>query len=165
MAARRGTTSPRVEVLTRAGIFAERTPKRIRSAIARARRRRQAARQPVHRRLARVSEGDAQRRACACASFCRKRIATQPLNLPNAGSVFRNPPGDHCGKAHRKLRTQGLRHWRRARVGEARELHRQSGRRREGADIEALIEHVRTVVRERTGVDLEPEVQVIGAYA
>jgi hypothetical protein len=30
------------------------------------------------------------------------------------------------------------------------------------ADIEAIIEHVRAVVRERTGVDLEPEVQVIG---
>src|SRR4030095_2967067 len=26
----------------------------------------------------------------------RRRIATQPLNLPNAGSVFRNPPGDHA---------------------------------------------------------------------
>ena len=27
-----------------------------------------------------------------------KRIATQPLNLPNAGSVFRNPPGDHAAR-------------------------------------------------------------------
>ena len=33
------------------------------------------------------------------------------------------------------------------------------------ADIEAIIAHVRAVVRERTGVDLEPEVQVIGESA
>ena len=30
------------------------------------------------------------------------------------------------------------------------------------ADIEAIIAHVRAVVRERTGIDLEPEVQVMG---
>ena len=27
-----------------------------------------------------------------------RRIATQPLELPNAGSVFRNPPGDHAAR-------------------------------------------------------------------
>src|SRR5436190_4046167 len=27
-----------------------------------------------------------------------RRIATQPLNLPNAGSVFRNPAGDHAAR-------------------------------------------------------------------
>ena len=30
------------------------------------------------------------------------------------------------------------------------------------ADIEAIIAHIRVVVRERTGIDLEPEVQVMG---
>ena len=29
---------------------------------------------------------------------CVKRVATQPLNQPNAGSVFRNPPGDHAAR-------------------------------------------------------------------
>src|SRR5437763_289545 len=27
-----------------------------------------------------------------------RRIATQPLNVPNAGSVFRNPPHDHAAR-------------------------------------------------------------------
>ncbi|MBI3223376.1 MAG: FAD-binding protein [Nitrosomonadales bacterium] len=27
-----------------------------------------------------------------------KRIASQPLHMPNAGSVFRNPPGDHAAR-------------------------------------------------------------------
>ena len=29
---------------------------------------------------------------------CEKRIASQPLELPSAGSVFRNPPGDYAGR-------------------------------------------------------------------
>ncbi len=29
---------------------------------------------------------------------CEKRIASQPLNLPSAGSVFRNPDGDYAGR-------------------------------------------------------------------
>jgi len=33
------------------------------------------------------------------------------------------------------------------------------------ADIEAIIAHVRAVVRERAGIDLEPEVQVMGVEA
>ena len=36
------------------------------------------------------------------------------------------------------------------------------GRDARAADIEALIGHVRRVVRERTGVDLEPEVRIVG---
>ena len=28
----------------------------------------------------------------------QKRVASQPLNQPNAGSVFRNPPGDHAAR-------------------------------------------------------------------
>jgi UDP-N-acetylmuramate dehydrogenase len=30
--------------------------------------------------------------------FLARRIATQPLSKPNAGSVFRNPPGDHAAR-------------------------------------------------------------------
>ena len=40
----------------------------------------------------------ARARARASRSCSRKRIATQPLDLPNAGSVFRNPPGDHAAR-------------------------------------------------------------------
>jgi len=92
----------------------------------------------------------------------RRRIATQPLDLPNAGSVFRNPPGDH---AARLIESCGLKGYA---VGEARvsEKHANFIVNPQGAaraaDIEAIIAHVRDTVRERTGVELEPEVQVIG---
>ncbi len=91
-----------------------------------------------------------------------QRIATQPLALPNAGSVFRNPEGDH---AARLIESCGLKGYA---IGGARvsEKHANFIVNAEGhataADVEALIGHVRTVVRRETGIDLEPEVRIIG---
>ena len=91
-----------------------------------------------------------------------QRIATQPLGLPNAGSVFRNPQGDH---AARLIESCGLKGHT---IGGARvsEKHANFIVNAEGlataADVEALIGHVRSVVRRETGVDLEPEVRIIG---
>ena len=44
-------------------------------------------------------------------ALLEQRVATQPLSQPNAGSVFRNPPGRPCGAAHRVVRAQGLHAW------------------------------------------------------
>ncbi|HEX4524144.1 MAG TPA: UDP-N-acetylmuramate dehydrogenase [Casimicrobiaceae bacterium] len=91
-----------------------------------------------------------------------QRIATQPLGLPNAGSVFRNPAGDH---AARLIESCGLKGFA---IGGARvsEKHANFIVNEEGlataADVEALIGHVRTVVRDQAGIDLEPEVRIIG---
>jgi UDP-N-acetylmuramate dehydrogenase len=92
----------------------------------------------------------------------RRRIATQPLDLPNAGSVFRNPPGDH---AARLIESCGLKGYA---VGGARVSEKHANfivnpeGRAKAADIEAIIAHVRATVLAATGVDLEPEVRVIG---
>src|SRR4029453_9253858 len=91
-----------------------------------------------------------------------RRIATQPLGLPNAGSVFRNPGGDH---AARLIEACGLKG---SAIGGARVSEKHANfivnpeGRASAADIEALIAHVRAVVRQRTGVDLVPEVLVVG---
>ncbi|HEX4883025.1 MAG TPA: hypothetical protein VFX05_02725 [Casimicrobiaceae bacterium] len=91
-----------------------------------------------------------------------RRIATQPLQLPNAGSVFRNPPGDF---AARLIEAAGLKG---CAIGGAQVSERHANfivnpaRMARAADIEALIAHVRAVVRERTGVELEPEVRIVG---
>ena len=91
-----------------------------------------------------------------------RRIATQPLSLPNAGSVFRNPPGDH---AARLIEACGLKGHA---IGGARVSERHAnfivnpGGRAKAADIEALIGFVRDTVGAWTGVDLEPEVRIIG---
>jgi UDP-N-acetylenolpyruvoylglucosamine reductase len=108
------------------------------------------------------AQGDSRAARARIAELLRRRIATQPLNLPNAGSVFRNPAGDH---AARLIESCGLKGYA---VGEARVSEKHANfivnpqGRAKAADIESIIAHVRAVVRAQTGVDLEPEVQVLG---
>ena len=90
------------------------------------------------------------------------RLATQPLELPNAGSVFRNPPGDH---AARLIEAAGLkgRDIGGARISEkhANFIVNPKGRAR-ASDIEALIELARDTVQRRFAIDLVPEVRIVG---
>ena len=155
-----------VEVLTRAGIFTERTPEAYTIGYRSVRRADGAMRDGIFTAAwLDFPEGDAHAARVRIAELLRKRLATQPLNLPNAGSVFRNPPGDH---AARLIESCGLKGYTigRARVSEkhANFIVNPEGMAR-AADIEAIIEHVHAVVRERTGIELEPEVQVMGDAA
>jgi UDP-N-acetylmuramate dehydrogenase len=93
-----------------------------------------------------------------------QRRATQPLADQNAGSVFRNPPGDHAG---RLIDVAGLKGHR---LGSARvsTLHAnfivtERGRAR-AADVRALGDHVRAVVAERFGLQLEYEIEFVGDW-
>lgn len=107
--------------------------------------------------------GDTARARACITELLKRRVASQPLNLPNAGSVFRNPPGDH---AARLIEAAGLKGFA---IGGARisEKHanfivnpRGAG---SAADIERLIAHARAEVSTRFGVDLQPEVRIVGA--
>jgi len=94
-----------------------------------------------------------------------RRIASQPLALPNAGSVFRNPQGDHAARLIESCGLKGLERGG-ARVSEkhANFIVNPAGAAR-AADIEWLIATVRETVRARTGVDLIPEVRIVGEAA
>jgi UDP-N-acetylmuramate dehydrogenase len=156
----------RVEVLTRAGSFVERLPSAYAIGYRSVRRVDAGAADAVFvAAWFAFPKGDGRAARDRIAELLRRRIATQPLNLPNAGSVFRNPPGDH---AARLIESCGLKGYAAggARVSEkhANFIVNPEGRAR-AADIEAIIAHVRATVREKTGVDLEPEVQVIGERA
>lgn len=90
-----------------------------------------------------------------------KRKASQPVGKPSAGSTFRNPPDDH---AARLIEAAGLKGHR---VGgahvstqHANFIITEDGAR--AADVEALIAHIQRVVKEKAGVDLQPEVRVVG---
>jgi UDP-N-acetylmuramate dehydrogenase len=93
-----------------------------------------------------------------------RRGATQPTGLPSCGSVFRNPPGDH---AARLIETAGLKG---LRIGGAcvSEKHANFiinlGEAR-AADIESLIRYVQSEVAARHGVELVPEVRILGEPA
>lgn len=93
-----------------------------------------------------------------------RRARTQPLDVPSCGSVFKNPPGDFAG---RLIEAAGLKG---KRVGgaEISEVHANFIVNRGGAtarDVLALIDAAREGVRERTGIELEPEVRIVGREA
>ena len=110
----------------------------------------------------RLKPGDGDTSRGIMKELLARRIATQPLSLPNAGSVFRNPPGDH---AARLIESCGLKGFA---IGNARvsEKHANFIVNPDGAaksaDIEALIAHVRETVKAQTGVALEQEVRIVG---
>ncbi|MCB5190469.1 UDP-N-acetylmuramate dehydrogenase [Methylobacillus arboreus] len=111
----------------------------------------------------RLAAGDASEAEAKIKQLLARRLATQPLNLPNAGSVFRNPPGDH---AARLIETSGLKGFSigGAQVSEkhANFIVNQGGAT--AADIEQLILHVQAVVKEKQGVALQAEVRIIGEH-
>jgi UDP-N-acetylmuramate dehydrogenase len=92
------------------------------------------------------------------------RRATQPIDQPSCGSVFRNPPGDHAG---RLIEAAGLKG---ARVGAAEisPVHANFIVTRSPAratDVLALVERARAEVARRFGVELELEVRLLGEPA
>jgi UDP-N-acetylmuramate dehydrogenase len=79
----------------------------------------------------------------------------------NAGSVFTNPEGDSAG---RLIEAAGLKGFRfgTAQVSEKHANFIQADKGGRADDVRALMEHVRTVVRDHSGVDLQTEVRLLG---
>jgi UDP-N-acetylmuramate dehydrogenase len=92
-----------------------------------------------------------------------RRKRTQPLQLPNAGSCFRNPPGD---KAGRLIEAAGAKGWREG-DAEVSELHANfivNHGAATASDVARLLARVRREVAERFGVELELEVHFVGVF-
>lgn len=109
----------------------------------------------------RLKDGDDAASRKKIKELLAKRANSQPLNLPNAGSVFRNPPGDH---AARLIESCGLKDFR---IGGAMVSSKHANfivntGTATAADIEAVIVAVRRIVKEQTGVELVQEVRIIG---
>jgi UDP-N-acetylmuramate dehydrogenase len=90
-----------------------------------------------------------------------RRKATQPIGEWSCGSVFTNPPGDHAARLIDSLGLKGFR------IGGARvsEMHANfivNDGTASAADIEQLIEHVRSTVERERGVKLSTEVRIVG---
>ena len=113
----------------------------------------------------RLQPGDGEASRARIKEFLARRIATQPLQLPNAGSVFRNPPGDHAARLIESCGLKGLQRGG-ARVSEkhANFIVNPDGAA-SAADIEWLILEVKKTVLEKTGVELIPEVRIVGERA
>ncbi|HXG29235.1 MAG TPA: UDP-N-acetylenolpyruvoylglucosamine reductase, partial [Nevskiales bacterium] len=90
-----------------------------------------------------------------------QRREKQPIGQPSCGSVFRNPPGDH---AARLIEAAGLKG---RRIGDAVVSIKHAnfilnGGEARADDIEDLVHQVQAEVRRLHGIELEPEVRIVG---
>ena len=93
-----------------------------------------------------------------------RRKASQPIGEWSCGSVFTNPPGDH---AARLIETAGLKGFR---IGDASVSEKHANfiinhGQATAADLERLIQHVQAAVAKTHGVQLHPEVRIVGEAA
>jgi UDP-N-acetylmuramate dehydrogenase len=93
----------------------------------------------------------------------RWRQAHQPIGLPSAGSVFRNPPGDSAGRLIEAAGLKGLR------VGGAVVSDKHANfivndQKGSAADVRTLAERVQAEVAARVGVELQFEIEFVGDW-
>jgi UDP-N-acetylmuramate dehydrogenase len=93
--------------------------------------------------------------------YLRYRRDTQPLAMPSAGCVFKNPPNDSAGRLIEEANLKGVR------VGGAEVSMKHANfmvnrGRASAADVTALIRKVRSAIRRQAGVHLELELKIVG---
>jgi UDP-N-acetylmuramate dehydrogenase len=115
-------------------------------------------------KVRRGTEAELRVEARAATEDLDARRLKQPLHQPNSGSVFVNPQGDHAG---RLIEAAGLK-------GEKRGAAMISDRHANfivnlgnarASEVVELIALARKTVREKFGVQLQPEVRLVGTFA
>lgn len=94
-------------------------------------------------------------------TLIEQRNHSQPTGTANCGSVFRNPPGSHAGRLIEECGLKGHQ------LGGAAVSVKHANfiineQNASSNDIEALILHVQSTVETQTGIQLIPEVCIIG---
>ena len=108
-----------------------------------------------------LESGDSEQSLAKIKECLNKRGETQPIQQPNAGSVFKNPPNDFSARLIESCGLKGFC------IGGAciSEKHAnfivKTGNA-SAADIEALIAHAANTVEKQQGVKLQREVRIIG---
>ena len=95
------------------------------------------------------------------ADYLKRRKVTQPLDYPSAGSVFRNPPNEYAGRLIEQTGLKGKK------IGGAMISPKHANYIVNTGDATAedvlrLMEMVKEKVREAKGIELEPEIKVVG---
>ena len=111
-----------------------------------------------------LEKGDEDTIRTAMREFNARRREKQPVTLPSCGSTFKRPEGHFAGTLIDQCGLKGLR------VGGASVSTLHAGflvndAQGTAADYLALIAQVQRIVLEKTGVQLEPEVRIIGEDA
>ncbi len=111
-----------------------------------------------------LEKGDEDTIRTAMREFNARRREKQPVTLPSCGSTFKRPEGHFAGTLIDQCGLKGLR------VGGASVSTLHAGflvndQQGTAADYLALMAEVQRIVWEKTGVQLEPEVRIIGEDA
>ncbi len=90
----------------------------------------------------------------------KRRLLSQPLNYPSAGSVFRNPPNDYAGRLIEELGLKGYQ------IGDAKVSCKHANfiiniNHASGTEIKELIETIKAKVFEKYKIDLIVEQEFI----
>jgi UDP-N-acetylmuramate dehydrogenase len=107
--------------------------------------------------------GDGEEAKQLMAKLTRERSETQPIKTKNCGSVFKNPPGDSAGRLVQAAGLKGTREG----AAVVSTLHGNFIVNEGGAtaaDVRRLIERVMAEVKRRFGIQLEPEVEMVGLW-
>jgi UDP-N-acetylmuramate dehydrogenase len=93
----------------------------------------------------------------------RRRASNQPLGLPNAGSVFKNPPGDYAGRLIEAAGMKGRR------VGGAMVSEQHANfivnlGRATAADVKQLMDEISAAVWQAKAIRLVPEIKLVGEW-
>ena len=107
----------------------------------------------------RLQPGDPEAILARMRELLERRRASQPLDLPSAGSTFKRPVGGYAAALIQEAGLKGLR------VGDAQVSEKHAGfvvnlGQATSADVLELIAQVRARVKENSGIELEPEVWI-----
>ena len=108
-----------------------------------------------------MKEGDRSEIMAAMDRHLSKRSQTQPLTIPNSGSIFKNPEGDAAGRIIDSLGLKGYS------IGKAGISIRHANfivnkGCATAKDVTELIKHIKKEVKEKTNIDLQTEIVIIG---
>lgn len=107
-----------------------------------------------------LKEGDKNNSLAIIEDRRQRRVATQPLEYPSAGSVFRNPEGDFAGRLIEFCQLKGYT------IGGAQVSEKHANfiiniGNATGEDVYKLIKYVHDIVLEKTNIDLIIEQEFI----
>lgn len=92
-----------------------------------------------------------------------KRKKNQPLGFPNAGSIFKNPPGTFAGRLLEEAGVKGLERGG-ARVSDLHANFIVNAGGATASDVRSLMEEMQERVQSRSGIRLQPEVKLLGEW-
>ena len=107
-----------------------------------------------------LKDGDTETMRNLIAERRMKRITSQPLDMPSAGSVFRNPEGMYAGELIEKLNLKGYTIGG-AKVSEKHANFIVNNGTATGRDVVSLINKIEKEVKEKYNVDLKLEQIII----